>query len=123
MSGLYDFTDTSDLSVELQKRLAGGGKVNPNIAVYADIVKAGNAAGASALSISMIEAVAARMGLTAISQQAMRNALNGAIKAGLIQKVTRQTYGVKGIVDETPEVATEDSAPEAPVADESDPLA
>jgi len=128
MSNLFDFTDTSDLSADLQKRLSHGGRVNPNIAIYADIVKAGNAAGMASLSISMIEAVAARMDLPSVSQQSIRNALTGAVKAGLIVKVTRQTYGVVGTpvqVETTePEVADE-VADEVPVdeTDPTDPLA
>jgi len=123
MSNLFDFTDTSDLSADLQKRLAGGGRVNPNIAIYADIVKASNAAGLASVSISMIEAVASRMSLPEISQQAIRNALSGAVKAGLIQKNTRQTYGVLGSTDAVV-VSVEGNVPtEAPVdvADESTP--
>jgi hypothetical protein len=131
MSNLFDFTDTSDLSADLQKRLAGGGRVNPNIVIYANIVKAGNAAGLSAISISMIEAVASRMSLPSISQQAIRNALTGAVKAGLIVKVTRQTYGVVTTFTEADEgdegdagmpveaVADTDEAP----VDVTDPLA
>jgi hypothetical protein len=130
MSNLFDFTDTTDLSADLQKRLAGGGRVNPNIAIYANIVKAGKAAGLAAVSISMIEAVASRMELPAISQQAIRNALTGAVKAGLIVKMTRQTYGVVSSVvtevetDETPVDVTDETIEAAPEAvDLTDPLA
>jgi hypothetical protein len=130
MTALYDFTDTTDLSAELQKRLAGGGRVNPNIAIYGNIVVAGAGAGLATLSISMIEAVAARMELPSISQQSIRNALTGAVKAGLIVKVTRQTYGVVG----TPVEAETTPAPvdvdvetaveaDAPPVDVTDPLA
>jgi hypothetical protein len=127
MSNLFDFTDTSDLSADLQKRLAGGGRVNPNIATYADIVVASKGAGLSSVSISMIEAVAMRMELPEISQQAIRNALTGAVKAGLIVKVTRQTYGVVGTsVEDTNAVDEGDLVPtQAPVdvTDVNDPLA
>ncbi len=94
MSGLFDFNDLGDLPASLAAKLASGGAVNPNIAVYADIVKAGSAAGVKVMSGRMIEAVAFRMGLPTISDNAMRTALNGAVTLKLIKKVSRQTYGV-----------------------------
>jgi len=124
MSNLFDFNDFEGVPEELQRRLSHGGRVNPNIAIYADIIKAGNAAGFAALSMAMIETVAVKMGLPSISQQAIRNALTGAVKAGLIVKVTRQTYGVVGTAveaDASDEVETPPVA-DAPV-DETDPLA
>ena len=100
MSNLFDFTDTADLPTELQSKLAGGGRVNPNIAFVTEIIAAGKAAGQPTLSISMITAVWFRMGKGDISQQALRNALNGALKVGTIMKPTRQTYAVIGHVDQ-----------------------
>lgn len=120
---LFDFSDVSDLSEGLQKRLSGGGRVNPNIATYANIVKAAAEAGVGALSISMIECVAERMKLPTLSQQSIRNALVSAVKVGLIGKPTRQTYGVilKGdfVADETSGDVTDDTA-EVPVSDALD---
>lgn len=130
MSNLFDFSDTTDLSDSLQKRLSGGGRVNPNIVVYADIVKAGNAAGVGALSISMIEAVASRMKLDTLSQQSIRNALVGAVKAGLIAKVSRQTYGVVPAttsdvppVEDLPVDGSSDAVDVTDPTDPTDPLA
>ena len=94
MSGLFDFNDLSDLPAPLQAKLASGGRVNPNITIYADIVKAASAADVAVMSGRMIDAVAVRMGLPTLSDNAMRAALNGAVTAGLIRKISRQTYGV-----------------------------
>lgn len=123
MSALFDFNDLGDLPAGLAAKLSSGGAVNPNIAVYADIVKAGSAAGYPVMSGRMIEAVAFRMDLPVLSENAQRNALNGAVKAGLIKKVSRQTYGVveapgtaalgSGTSDPAPEVA---KTPEVEVA-------
>jgi len=110
MSKLFDFTDLSDLDKNLQGRLSGGGRVNPNIAAVAEIVKAGAGAGMPTLTISMIEAVWFRMGKDAISQQAMRNALNGAVKANLVAKASRQTYAVPGPVGQVADITAIDDA-------------
>jgi len=127
MSVLFDFTNVADLSDSLKSRLAGGGKVNPNIAAVVGIVQAGKAAGQPLLTISMIEAVWFRMSKPAISQQAMRNALNGAVKTGAVIKPSRQTYAVAGTVVAAPEapVAVEDATDDTTGAVETtnDPLA
>jgi hypothetical protein len=110
MSGLFDFNDLSDLPEDLQAKLANGGRVNPNITIYADIVKAGSAAGVAVMSGRMIEAVAVRMGLIKLSDNALRTALNGAVTAKLIRKISRQTYGV--ILPEGEPVDARDATPE-----------
>lgn len=110
MSGLFDFNDLSDLPEALQAKLANGGRVNPNIAIYADIVKAGAGVGVPVMSGRMIEAVAVRMSLPVLSDNAMRTALNGAVTAGLIRKISRQTYGVLDATADVPKEAND--APE-----------
>jgi len=62
------------------------------------------------------------MGKGDISQQALRNALNGAVKTGSIMKPSRQTYAVAGTAVETPTGATvveavEDATDETAVVD------
>jgi len=121
---LYDFNDLSDLPTDLGNRLSTSAVANPNVAVYADIVAKAADAGLKVMSISQIEAVAHRMGLTGKSQQTIRTALNSGVKAGLLIKPSRQTYAraeliaedsAEAPVDVTDEIAT----PEAPVAPEA----
>jgi len=123
MTNLFDFTDVSDLPVDLAKRMTSGGIVNPNVDIYAGIVEAGAKEGVAALNISQIEAVATRMGIEVASQQSIRNALNFAVKNNRLVKPSRQTYGVAGteVVGPTPVTLAAVPAP-APV-DETDPLA
>ncbi len=128
MTNLYDFTDTAGLPDDLVKRLNSGGVVNPNIDYFAKIVEAAAAAGVASLSISQIEAIAWKMGMTTVpAQQTIRNALNAAVKANRLVKPTRQTYGVPtpdATAPAAPVVLTAipDATAPAPV-DEVDPLA
>ena len=102
---LYDFNDLSDLPEALSARLSTSAVANPNVAVYADIIAKASEAGLKVLSITQIEAVAVRMGLTVKSQQTIRTALNSGVKAGLLVKPTRQSYAIaeKGVVGESTE--------------------
>lgn len=89
---LYDFNDLDDLPDDLAKRLSTSAVANPNVGVYAGIVKAACEAGLKIMSIGQIEAVAHRMGITVKTQQTIRTALNSGVKAGLLFKPSRQTY-------------------------------
>ncbi len=91
---LYDFNDLTDLPTDLGKRLSTSAVANPNVGVYADIIRAASEAGLKIMNISQIEAVAHRMGLTAKTQQTIRTALNSGVKAGLLFKPSRQTYAI-----------------------------
>ena len=93
-NNLYDFNDMSDLPTDLSSRLSKSAVANPNVAVYADLVRAASNAGLKIMSISQIEAVAHRMGIGGKAQQTIRTALNAGVKAGLLFKPSRQTYSI-----------------------------
>jgi hypothetical protein len=96
----FDFADLSDLPEELQKKLHTD--TTDNAKVYADVVIAGAAAGYAELEINQIMAAAVRMNIDVPTQQTVRGYLNRAVELGMIQKPSRQTYGVKSAVDSAP---------------------
>ena len=112
---LYDFNDLSDLPEALSARLSTSAVANPNVGVYADIIAKASEAGLKVLSITQIEAIAVRMGLTVKSQQTIRTALNSGVKAGLLVKPSRQSYAIV----ESPVDVTDETVPAAPVAPEA----
>jgi len=132
MSNPFDFTDVTGVPEELVKRMNGGGVVNPWINIFATIVEKGAELGHKALSLSQIEFVAIKMDIAVPKPATIRNALNAAVKANRLVKVTRQTYGVATptVTIEVAETAAPVAAPvvlaavpAAPIVDETDPLA
>ena len=132
MSNLFDFANLSDLPQKLREQLETS--TLDNAKRYADIVKAGAAAGYKSLSIRQIEAVANRaaargeLGFVAGAEipttTTVRNYLNEAVKLKLIGKPTRATYSADtSVVVEGDDDEGADEAAAAPVAAAVDPLA
>lgn len=96
----FDFSDLSDLPEELAKKL--NTETTDNAKVYADVVRKGAEAGYAELEINQIIAAATRMGLEPPTQQTVRNYLNKAVELGLVNKPSRQTYGIGAVNVEAP---------------------
>jgi hypothetical protein len=135
MSNLFNFADLSDLPQNLREKLETS--TLDNAKKYADVVKAGAAAGFKSLSIRQIEAVATRaakageLGFVAGSEipttTTVRNYLNEAVKLKLIGKPTRNSYSADTSVvvegDDDDEVDAPVAATTVDPAVADDPLA
>lgn len=89
---VYDFTDVSDLSEEMQEALSTSSAEPQGVAQVVDIVVNAPAA----LTLKQIIAVSIRLGLELPAEVTVRNYVNRAVKDGRIVKVTRQSYWKPG---------------------------
>lgn len=130
----FDFTDLSDVSEELQAKMAPRraegtqGKIDEVVSVFTQAA----VAGLMIMSISQLEVVCAptRLNVELPSVATVRKYLNAAVADGVLIKASRQTYalassGVEAWVPGEGETDVEDEAAvEVPdVADELDDLA
>lgn len=112
-TNFFDFADLSDLPAEYAEKLTRD--TDGAVTAWADVVKAGAAAGFDSLSINQIVAAGHRMGIECPTINTIRNYLNRAVELKLVSKPTRMTYGVIG--------AEGAAAAPAPEVDDNDPLA
>lgn len=101
----FDFSDMSDLPVELAAKLTA--ETNGNVDAFVGVVQKAAEFGLNVLEINQITAGAIRMGIEVPTQQTVRNYLNAAVSQGKLAKPTRQTYSLPGAVeaDEAAETA------------------
>lgn len=112
---LYDFTDVSDLSEDLQTALTKERSGRDPVLMDAVIKVAVGAP--MALTLKQVVAVLTRMGVEVPAETTVRAYLNAAQKAGQIGKPSRQSYWT------VESDAGEDAAEEAAEAPEADPVA
>ena len=108
---MFDFSDTSDLPEDLQSKFNEDSQ--EKVQAVAAILKAAG----RPLSINMVMAVWARMGLEMVTQTTIRTYLTKAVESNLIHKPSRQYYAYGPAVPGEEAAAVE---PEAAPADEPD---
>lgn len=89
----FDFENVEDLPEELQKAVTSrGGRSSGGYVPWVDVLKKGKEAGFDSLTLGQIKGAAHRLGMKIPSDQTLRKHFDDALKAGLIEKPTRQTY-------------------------------